>query len=376
MSELDIKMVDLVGQTNKIRKELELAINDVIDGSQYIKGPSVTTFEENLGQFLNSKHVISCGNGTDALQVALMALNLEEGDEIIVPSFTYVASAEVIALLGLNPVFVDVDPKTFNINVEQLENLISNRTKAIIPVHLYGQGANMDAIMSFAKSHDFYVVEDTAQAIACPIKVGLEFKTAGTIGDIGTLSFFPSKNLGCFGDGGAILVQDDDLANRVRKLANHGQKSKYEFELVGCNSRLDSMQAAILDVKLKYLKDYINERQKVASYYDGHLAELCDIEIPFRDKDSGHVFHQYTIKVEAQRRNEFIAYLKDAGVPTQIYYPIPIHMNEAYEYLGYKGGDLPITEKLSESVFSLPMHTELSQNELDYIVQTIHKFLK
>ena len=377
MQGLDIKMVDLVGQTRKIRSEIDAAIGNVIDAANYIKGGQVADFERQLGEALTSRHVVACGNGTDALQIALMGLGLESGDEVIVPSFTYVASAEVIALLGLKPVFVEVNPQTFNIDPEEVKQAITPRTRAIIPVHLFGQGADMEVIMAIAEAHGLPVIEDTAQAVACSLSVGGDQRVAGTIGTIGTLSFFPSKNLGCFGDGGAILIQDDELATRIRKLANHGQKAKYHFEYVGCNSRLDTLQAAVLGVKLKHLSDYIAQRKKAAAYYDEHLGMLEELEVPFRDAtNTDHVFHQYTVKVPAEVRSELTAYLKERGIPTQIYYPVPVHLNEAYQFLGHKAGDFPITEALSQSVFSLPMHTELTTAQLNHITTTIREFFK
>lgn len=375
MHSSNIKMVDLRAQTDAIREEIDYSIGQVIDASQFIKGNVVADFEANLAKHLQAKHVIACGNGTDALQVSLMALGLERGDEVIVPSFTYVASAEVIALLGLIPVFVEVDPLTFNMDVADIQRVLGSKTKAIIPVHLYGQGANMEAIMKIANDTGLKVVEDTAQAISCKLSIGNDQRFAGTVGHIGTFSFFPSKNLGCFGDGGAIVTQDDELAARIRKLANHGQKAKYQFELIGCNSRLDTLQAAVLNVKLKYLSAYNEKRNRAAQYYDQQLTDIEGLSVPYRDEAvSDHVYHQYTIQVSSDKRDELEGYLKDKGIPTQIYYPIPVHLNEAYGYLGYKNGDLPVTEKLSQSVLSLPMHTELTDDQLKYITETIQNY--
>ena len=373
---MDIKMVDLSRQLQPIKEKIDAAIQGVLEASNFIQGEPVRDFEKNLAEWVGAKHVISCANGTDALQLALMALGLKPGDEVIVPTFTYVATAEVIALLGLRPILVDVDSQTFNIDVEAASPLITSRTKAIVPVHLYGQSANMEQIMIFAESHNLYVVEDTAQAIGAEVKFSDgSSRKAGTIGHIGTTSFFPSKNLGCFGDGGAIFTNDDNIAVKLKMIANHGQRIKYYHDVVGVNSRLDTMQAAILDVKLNHLNSYCEARQKAAAYYDSTLKQVEQITIPFRSSFSTHVFHQYTIKVDGQySRDELKSYLAEQGIPSMIYYPLPLHEQKAYlEYMP-EDTNYPISISLCNSVLSLPMHTHLKIEEQDYIVQNIKSF--
>lgn len=373
---MNIKLVDLKRQIDSIRPEVDLAISDVLCQTNFIQGQQVLDFEKNLSRWIGVKHVISCANGTDALQLALMALRLKPGDEVIVPTFTYVATAEVIALLGLSPILVDVDSQTFNIDIEVASHLITQRTKAIVPVHLYGQCANMEQIMKFAESHDLHVIEDTAQAIGAEVEFSDgSIRKAGTIGQIGTTSFFPSKNLGCFGDGGAIFTNDDNLAAELKMIANHGQRIKYYHDVVGVNSRLDTIQAAILDVKLKHLNSYCEARQKAAAYYDSALKDVEQITIPFRSSFSTHVFHQYTIKIDAQfSRDELKSYLAEKGIPSMIYYPLPLHLQKAYlEYMP-KDKDYPISTSLCNSVLSLPMHTHLKIEEQDFIVQHIKSF--
>ena len=369
-------MVDLSRQLGPIKEDVDAAIQGVLEASNFIQGKPVREFEKNLAKWLGAKHVISCANGTDALQLALMALGLKRGDEVIVPTFTYVATAEVIALLGLSPLLVDVDSQTFNIDVDAASNLITSRTKAIVPVHLYGQCANMEQIMKFAESHNLYVVEDTAQAIGAEVEFSNgSIRKAGTIGHIGTTSFFPSKNLGCFGDGGAIFTNDDNLAAELKMIANHGQRIKYYHDVVGVNSRLDTIQAAILDVKLKHLNSYCEARQKAAAYYDSALKHVEQISIPFRSGFSTHVFHQYTIKIDGQySRDELKSYLSDQGIPSMIYYPLPLHEQKAY--LEFMRGDMdyPISTSLCNSVLSLPMHTHLKIEEQEFIVQNIKSF--
>ena len=373
-----IQMVDLGRQYQSIELEVNMAIQDVLNKTDFIQGSSVRDFENNLSNWLSAKHVVSCANGTDALQIAFMALGLKPGDEVIVPSFTYVATAEVIALLGLKPVLVDVDPQTFNINIEAATELISLRTKAVVPVHLYGQCANMEQIMKFANSHDLYVVEDTAQAIGAEVKFSDgSIRKAGTIGHIGTTSFFPSKNLGCFGDGGAIFTNDDSLAEKLRMIANHGQKVKYYHDVVGVNSRLDTLQAAVLDVKLNHLHSYCEARQNAAAFYDNALGYIEQIAIPFRSSFSTHVFHQYTIKIDEQySRDELKGYLADQGIPSMIYYPLPLHKQKAYLEFMCEGRDYPISNSLCNSVLSLPMHTHLKIEEQEFIVQSIKSFFE
>lgn len=373
-----IRMVDLSEQTKEIRHIIDARIAEIIDNSDFIQGSAIIKFEQDLSDWLQCKHVISCANGTDALQIAFMALGLKPGDEVIVPTFTYVATAEVIALLGLRPILVDVDIQTFNIEIEAALHLVTSRTKAIVPVHLYGQCANMEQIMKFAESHNLYVVEDTAQAIGAEVEFSNgSIRKAGTIGHIGTTSFFPSKNLGCFGDGGAIFTNDDNLAAELKMIANHGQRIKYYHDVVGVNSRLDTIQAAILDVKLKHLNSYCEARQKAAAYYDSALKHVEQISIPFRSSFSTHVFHQYTIKIDRQySRDELKRYLAEQGIPGMIYYPLPLHEQKAYlEFLPGEM-DYPISNILCNSVLSLPMHTHLKQDELEYIVDHLKRFFQ
>jgi len=373
---MKINMVDLNRQLEPIKEKVDAAIQGVLEASNFIQGEPVTEFEKNLAEWVGVMHVISCANGTDALQLAFMALGLKMGDEVIVPTFTYVATAEVIALLGLSPILVDVDSQTFNINIEAASNLITSRTKAIVPVHLYGQCANMEQIMKFAESHNLYVVEDTAQAIGAEVEFSDgSTRKAGTIGHIGTTSFFPSKNLGCFGDGGAIFTNDDNLAAELKMIANHGQRIKYYHDVVGVNSRLDTIQAAILDVKLKHLNFYCEARQKAAAYYDSALKSVEQITIPFRCSFSTHVFHQYTIKINEQySRDELKIYLAEQGIPSMIYYPLPLHEQKAYLKFMREDMDYPISTSLCNSVLSLPMHTHLKIEEQDFIIQHIKSF--
>lgn len=369
-------MVDLSRQLEPIKEKIDAAIQGVLEASNFIQGEPVREFEKNLAEWVDAKHVISCANGTDALQLALMALGLKQGDEVIVPTFTYVATAEVIALLGLRPILVDVDPQTFNIEIEAVAHLITSRTKAIVPVHLYGQCANMEQIMKFAVSHNLYVIEDTAQAIGAEVQfLDGSTRKSGTIGHIGTTSFFPSKNLGCFGDGGAIFTNDDNLAAKLKMIANHGQRIKYYHDVVGVNSRLDTIQAAVLDVKLKHLNSYCDARQKAASYYDFALKHVKEITVPFRSSFSTHVFHQYTIKIdEHYSRDELKSYLSEQGIPSMIYYPLPLHEQKAYLEFMREDMDYPISTSLCKSVLSLPMHTHLKIEEQDFIVQHIKSF--
>jgi len=373
---MKIEMVDLGRQLKQIKTEIDSAIQRVLMETNFIQGTPVREFEKNLSAWVGAKHVISCANGTDALQLAFMALGLKPGDEVIVPSFTYVATAEVIALLGLCPILVDVDSQTFNLDIEAASHLITSRTKAIVPVHLYGQCANMEQIMKFAESHNLYVIEDTAQAIGAEVKFSDgSTRKAGTIGQIGTTSFFPSKNLGCFGDGGAIFTDDDSLAVKLKMIANHGQRIKYYHDVVGVNSRLDTIQAAILDVKLKHLNSYCEARQKAAAYYDSALKHVEQITIPFRSGFSTHVFHQYTIKINEQySRDELKSYLAEQGIPSMIYYPLPLHEQKAYSEFIRKDLDYPNSTFLCNMVLSLPMHTHLKIEEQEFIVQHIKSF--
>jgi len=372
---MNIQMVDLKGQYNAIKNEIDNAIADVINTTNFINGQKVKDFSRNLSEYLNVKHVIPCGNGTDALQIALMSLGLEQGDEVIVPAFTYVATAEVIALLKLTPVLVDVDYSTFNIKIDDLEKALSPKTKAIVPVHLFGQCAQMEEIMAFAKRHKLYVVEDNAQAIGADYKFSNgEIKKSGTIGDIGCTSFFPSKNLGCFGDGGAIFTNDDQLAEKIRMIANHGQKKKYFHSVIGVNSRLDTIQAAVLDVKLKHLDEYCQARFNAAKYYTENLKGISGIKTPQLVGYSTHVFHQYTLIVENGKRDELKDFLNKNKIPANIYYPLPLNEQEAFKNISKVIGDLKNTYQLSKSVLSIPMHTELSTEQQDYILRHIKDF--
>lgn len=368
-------MVDLHGQYLHVSQEINEAIQSVINDSAFINGPSVKEFAGSLANYLGAGQVIPCGNGTDALQLAMMALQLKPGDEVIVPTWTYVATVEVIALLALKPVFVDVDPETFTMDVEALEQKINAKTRAIVPVHLYGQCAPMEAIMKLARQYELYVIEDTAQALGADYLFNdKQTKKAGTIGTIGTTSFFPSKNLGCYGDGGALFTHEESLAATLRAMANHGQFEKYHHEMIGINSRLDTIQAAILNVKLKQLDTYAASRQKAAEQYDAELAGVEAVETPRRAPYSTHVFHQYTIKVEESKREALRDFLKERGVPTMIYYPVPLHQQKAYQAYGYKEGDFPVAEKLAAEVLSLPMHTELQADEVSYVCDQIKAF--
>jgi len=375
---MKIRMVDLNRQLRPIKTEIDSAIQGVLEASNFIQGAPVSEFEKNLSEWLGAKHVITCANGTDALQLAFMALGLKPGDEVIVPTFTYVATAEVIALLGLRPVLVDVNPDSFNINIEAASDLITSKTKAIVPVHLYGQSADMERIMKFAADRNLYVIEDTAQAIGAEVTFSDgSTQKAGTIGHVGTTSFFPSKNLGCFGDGGAIFTNDDNLAANLKMIANHGQRIKYHHDVVGVNSRLDTLQAAILVVKLKQLNSYCEARQKAAAYYDSAFREIGYIDIPYRSDFSTHVFHQYTIKIDLRySRDELKAYLAQNGIPSMIYYPIPLHEQKAYREFMNKDVEYPISSNLCDSVISLPMHTHLKPKELEYIVHHVKSFFQ
>jgi UDP-2-acetamido-2-deoxy-ribo-hexuluronate aminotransferase len=371
-----IQMVDLKVQYQHIQSEVDAALRSVMENTAFINGPEVKAFQSELEAHLGVKHVIPCANGTDALQIAMMALDLQPGDEVITASFTYVATAEVMALLKLTPVLVDVDPGTFNIDPQAVEKAITSKTKAIVPVHLFGQCADMDAIMEIAKRHQLYVIEDTAQAIGAQYRQK-DGKTAsaGCIGHIGATSFFPSKNLGCYGDGGALFTNDDQLAESMRMIANHGQKVRYYHDSIGVNSRLDSMQAAILRIKLRKLKEYSAARNKAAAYYDAAFANETNVITPKRTPQSTHVFHQYTLQTLGIQRDALQAHLASKQIPSMVYYPVPLHMQKAYTNSRYKQGDFPITEALCKSVISLPMHTELSEEQLQYIVTEVKAFL-
>ncbi len=372
-----IQMVDLKSQYLKIKTEVDTSIQNVLNNTAFINGPEVKAFQSELGNFLGVKHVIPCANGTDALQIAMMALDLKSGNEVITADFTYVATAEVIALLGLKPVLVDVIPDTFDIDIAAIEKAITPKTKAIVPVHLFGQCANMEAIMALAKKYNLYVIEDNAQAIGANYFYNDgTVKKAGTIGTIGCTSFFPSKNLGCYGDGGAIFTNDDTLAAKIRKIANHGQSVQYIHDVIGVNSRLDSIQAAILRIKLRDLNNYATERNKAADYYDRAFANNPKLKTPARAKYSTHVFHQYTVQLKDVDRNGLREFLASRDIPAMIYYPIPLHLQKAYLDPRYKAGDFPVTEKLCASVVSFPMHTELDEETLKYITDSVLEFCK
>jgi UDP-2-acetamido-2-deoxy-ribo-hexuluronate aminotransferase len=371
-----IQMVDLIGQYQKIQEEVDQAVLDVIRSSAYINGPEVKEFQKELEEYLSVKHVIPCANGTDALQIAMMGLGLKPGDEVITATFTYVATAEVIALLGLVPVLVDVDEDTFMIDPDEIRASITPKTKAIVPVHLFGQTANMEEIMNIAREHDLYVIEDTAQAIGSDYHFSDgRVQKAGTMGNAGATSFFPSKNLGCFGDGGAIFTNDDDLANQMRMIANHGQSVRYYHDIIGVNSRLDSIQAAILRKKLPHLDDYNARRRAAADFYDEAFKDEPRITTPMRSPRSSHVFHQYTMKLDGIDRNALQEYLQSKGVPAMIYYPVALHMQKAYVDDRYTVGRFPVAENLVNRVISLPMHTELTENQLNLITHSVKEFI-
>jgi dTDP-4-amino-4,6-dideoxygalactose transaminase len=373
----EIQMVDLKTQYENIRSEIDNAIFSVINSTAFIKGPEVKLFEEELQSYLGVKHVISCANGTDALQIAMMSLGLKPGDEVITTNFTFIATVETVALLGLKPVIVDPEPGNFNISVKEIKKAITPKTKAIVPVHLFGQCADMEGIMKLAKENNLLVIEDAAQATGTDyILPGGEVRKAGTIGIAGTTSFFPSKNLACFGDGGAIYTNDDDLAKKLRSIANHGMKIRYHYNDIGVNSRLDTLQAAILRVKLKHLDRFNIARQTAADYYDKVLAGCNEIAVPEREKYSTHIFHQYTIRIKNGRRDELKKYLDENKIPSMVYYPGPLHMQEAYRYLGYKESDFPVTNLLCREVLSLPIHTEMDEEQLDHITRNILKFFE
>ena len=368
-------MVDLKSQYEKIKEEIAAGIQNCLDTTAFINGPAVKEFQQDFEQYLGVKHVIPCANGTDALQIALMALGLKPGDEVICPAFTYVATAEVIGLLGLIPIMVDVDPETFNISLENLEQYVTDKTKAIVPVHLYGQSADMEQVLAFAKKHNLFVVEDNAQAIGSDYTFSDgTVKKTGTIGEIGCTSFFPSKNLGCYGDGGALMTNDDELAGKIRMITNHGQEKKYYHQVLGCNSRLDTLQAEILKVKLKHLDTYSGARNKMADYYDQHLSEIAELQIPKRSAFSNHVFHQYTLKIKNGKRDALQQFLAEKNIPSMIYYPLPLYHQEAFR--PYVSADfyLPITDLLCQEVLSLPIHTEFNQESSDYVIESIKNF--
>ena len=370
-----IHMVDLKGQYNEIKSEIDKAVINVIESGQYINGPAVQEFTSNLEKYLSVSHVIPCANGTDALQVALMALDLRPGDEVITTDFTFASSVEVIALLGLKPVLVDVEVDTFNIDIEKISSAITKKTKAIIPVHLFGQTAEMDEIMRIAEENNLYVIEDNAQAIGSVYTNSKNEKIkAGTIGHIGTTSFFPSKNLGCYGDGGAIFTNDDDLAKKMRGLVNHGMYKRYHHDLVGINSRLDSVQAAILDIKLKNIDKYNESRRKSATIYSDLINSNDIIKPMIKYSEDSHVFHQYTLRLTNGKRDEMVNFLNENNVPCGIYYPIPLHSQNAYRRDDYNESDFNVTNKISKEVFSLPMHSELDMDQQKFISNLVNMF--
>jgi UDP-2-acetamido-2-deoxy-ribo-hexuluronate aminotransferase len=371
-----IQMVDLQSQYQKIQSEVNEAIQNVISSAAFINGPEVKNFQANLENYLGCKHVIPCANGTDALQVAMMGLGLKPGDEVITTGFTFVATVEVIALLNLTPVLVDVDPGTFNISPEAIEKAITPKTKAIVPVHLFGQCAEMEKIQEIATKHNLFVIEDTAQAIGADYTFndGTK-KKAGTIGDVGCTSFFPSKNLGCYGDGGAIFTNNDELAEKLRSVVNHGMTVRYYHDHVGVNSRLDSIQAAVLNIKLKHLDEYNKARQYAANYYNTTFADCPKLKTPVEYEKSTHIFHQYTLVTENVDRVGLQEHLQAKGIPAPIYYPVPLHLQKAYTDPRYTDGDFPITEQLCKTVISLPMHTEFDDEQLKFITDSVLEFV-
>lgn len=370
-----IQMVDLVGQYQRLKGEIDTAMQAVIESSAFINGPQVKEFSSHLATYLQVPHVVTCGNGTDALQIALMALKLQPGDEVIVPAFTYAAAAEVVALLGMIPVLVDVDPRTFNLDVKKIEPAISSRTKAIIAVHLFGQSCDMEPLMKVATKYSLYVIEDNAQSIGADYTFtdGITRK-AGTIGHIGTTSFFPSKPLACYGDGGALITADEQLAERIRMIANHGQERKYQHKIIGCNSRLDTLQAALLDVKLKHMVEFTEARIRVAARYDEALQTCDNLILPLKAPFSSHVYHQYTVQVRQGQRNALQEYLKGKGIPSMVYYPLPLQAQDAFKWLARTPGVMEEALHLSQSVLSLPIHTEMHDDEQTYIIETIRAY--
>lgn len=371
-----ISMVDLFGQYQHIKTEIDKGIQEVIDTTEFINGTAVKKFSSELAAYLHANHVLPCANGTDALQIALMAIGCEPGDEIITVPFTFVATVEVIALLKLKPVFTEIDPNTFNIDESRIEEKITARTKAIVPVHLFGQAANMEKIMEIAAKHNLYVIEDAAQAVGCDYKFSSgKIQKAGTIGHIGTTSFYPTKNLGGYGDGGALITNDDELAKKIKIICDHGSSRKYYYDAIGVNSRLDSIQAAILRAKLSHLDNYNKKRMAAAEFYNARFNGLSGVQIPATVDYSNHVYHQYTLRIE-NNRNELKDYLQSKGIPSMIYYPVPLHLSEAYKIYGYEQGDFPLSEQIAGQVLSLPMHTELDEEQLNFIAGHVIEFVK
>lgn len=368
-------MVDLKSQYEKIGPEIDNAIRSVIESTTFIKGPDVKLFEEELQEYMCVKHVVSCANGTDALHLAIRVLGLKPGDEIITTNFTFVATVEVVALLGLKLVLIDPDPGSFNISAEAIAKAVTNKTKAIVPVHLFGQCADMEGIMKIAEEHNLFVIEDAAQATGADyyFKNG-SVKKAGTIGHIGTTSFFPSKNLGCYGDGGALYTNDEHYAKKLRSIANHGMQVRYQYDDIGINSRLDTLQAAILRVKLKHLTEFNTKRQAAAEFYDKAFNECASLSVPERVEYSSHIFHQYTVRVKDGRRDDLKRYLESQNIPSMIYYPGPLHVQKAYRYLGYSENDFSVTTTLCKEVLSLPMHPDMDREQLEYITHNVLEF--
>lgn len=375
----NIQMVDLVNQYQDIKEQVNPSIQNILDSAAFINGPEVHRFAENLEAYLNVKHVIPCANGTDALQICMMGLGLQPGDEVITVDFTFAATVEVIALLQLTPVLVDVNPDDFNINIDAVKKAITPKTKAIVPVHLFGQCANMEELMALAEEHNLYVIEDNAQAIGADYTFSNGKKAkAGTMGHVGSTSFFPSKNLGCYGDGGAIFTNDDDLAHTIKGIVNHGMYKRYHHDVVGVNSRLDSIQAAVLNAKLPKLDSYNKARRVAAKMYNDAFKNHPNIEIPkinYPDNDNGHVFHQYTLKIKTKDRDALVDYLKEKQIPCGVYYPIPLHSQKAYQDTRYNEDDFTVTNQLVNQVISLPMHTELDDAQINYITTTVLEFM-
>ncbi len=370
-------MVDLHTQYLKIREEINEAIGRVLESTAFIKGPEVKAFQEELAAYMGVPHCIACGNGTDALQVAMMALDLEPGDEVITTPFTFIATIEVIRLLGLKPVLVDIDPHTFNMDPGLLEQAITPKTRVIVPIHLFGQCAHMEPILSLARENRLFVIEDAAQALGTGYRFDNgEVKKAGALGEIGCTSFFPSKNLGAYGDGGALFTSDGKLAEKIGALVNHGMKKRYHYDYVGVNSRLDTLQAAILRVKLQYLDAYNDARQQVAAFYDQAFSDLPELSVPAKSPFSTHIYHQYTLQVDHGKRDALKARLQEHTIPSMIYYPVPLHMQKAYADLGYREGDFPVTEAMCKRVLSLPVHTEMEQDQLEAVTGAVTGFFK
>ncbi len=368
-------MADLRTQYERLSSEINSAIMSVLESTAFIKGPEVGLFEEELRDYMAVKHVVSCANGTDALYLSMVALGLKPGDEVITTNFTFIATVEVVALLGLKPVLVDPGPDTFNISPENVRKAITPRTRAVVPVHLFGQCSDMEGLTALAREYNLFIIEDAAQATGTDyLYSDGRSARAGTIGDIGTTSFFPSKNLGCYGDGGAVYTNNEEYARKIRSIANHGMKVRYHYDDIGINSRLDTLQAAILRIKLKYLSQFNRARQQVADYYDKALDGCKSVITPVRSEYSSHIFHQYTLKVKDGHRDNLRKYLASAGIPSMVYYPEPLHMQEAYRYLGYSENAFPVTTELCSEVLSLPVHTEMDQEQLEYITQKVLEY--